>query len=144
MGSLLSGISVAFGLGFFYFLGAIPSGVAAGLPVAMAGVMAWVGYSCGAVVLVAAGTPAREWVVKKLGVSIVHDPAKWIWRAWDRAGLAGLALIAPVTVGPQIGAVISLVMGEPAWRVVLFFSLGVIPWCLLFALLTSAGADLVR
>jgi hypothetical protein len=49
-----------------------------------------------------------------------------------------------VTVGPQIGAVISLVMGEPAWRVVLFFSLGVIPWCVLFAVLTAAGADLVR
>jgi len=144
MGSLMNGLGAAFGFGFAYFVVAIPSGVALGLPVAMAAAVAWLGYSAGGAVMVVAGEPARKWLVAKLRIPTERDSTKWVWRLWDRAGLAGLALLAPVTVGPQAGAVLALVIGEPGWKVATFFSLGVIPWCVLFGILTAMGVHIAK
>lgn len=144
MGSLMNGLGAAFGFGFAYFVVAIPSGVALGLPVAMAAAVAWLGYSAGGAVMVVVGEPARKWLVAKLRIPTERDSTKWVWRLWDRAGLAGLALLAPVTVGPQAGAVLALVIGEPGWKVATFFSLGVIPWCVLFGILTAMGVHIAK
>ena len=111
MGAFIAGISVSFWLGFFYFIGAIPVGVAAGVSVPMAALGAWAGYASGAGIVVLAGVPARDWLVKRFRIPVQRDPSKWIWRAWDRWGLIGLGLFAPVTIGPQIGGVLALAVG---------------------------------
>jgi hypothetical protein len=144
MGFFWHGCGAAFGLGFVYFVAAIPAGVGLGVPVWLAVILVWAGYSSGAVAIALAGQPLRRWVAVRFGFSIRRDPSKWVWKVWDRAGLAGLALMAPVTVGPQFGSLIALAMGESAFRVMVFFSLGVVPWCVGFGVLTSAGVHLSR
>ncbi len=139
----LGGLSTALGLGFFYFIAAIPGGTAAGLPVWLAALTAWLGYTAGAAVVVAAGAPLREWLMRKLKISGERDPSKMIWKIWDRAGLAGLGLIAPVTIGPQAGALLAMSLGSPAVRVLAALSLGVVPWCVGFAVVTALGARAV-
>jgi hypothetical protein len=133
MTGLLGGCAATFLLGFFYFVGAIPAGFAAGVPVWLAAVAAWLGYAAGAAVILVAGTPARDWVARKLGIPQVRDPQKWIWKVWARFGLIGLGLVAPVTIGPQIGALLALAVGERPMKTFLSLSLGVLPWCVGFA-----------
>lgn len=138
----LTGIATAFGFGFVYFIAAIPAGAAAGTNAWGAAMFAWAGYSAGALVVLVAGAPVRAWLVRKLRIPVARDPQKFIWRIWDRWGLAGLGLLAPVTIGPQAGSVLALAIGEKPLRILVALSLGVLPWCIVFAVLTSLGFKL--
>jgi len=138
-----SGLITALGLGFLYFIAAVPAGVAAGAPAWMAGLAAGLGYVAGAGVVLLAGAPLREWLVRKLKIPVERDPSKFVWRMWERGGLIGLCLIAPVTIGPQATAVIALAVGEKPRRILVAVALGVLPWCVIFAALTAFGFKLV-
>ena len=140
---MMTGIATAFGLGFVYFIAAIPAGVAAGASAWLAGLAAWLGYVAGAALVLLAGAPLREWLVRKLKIPVERDPAKLVWRMWERGGLLGLCLVAPVTIGPQSTAVIALVVGEKPRRILAAVALGVLPWCVIFAVLTAFGFKLV-
>jgi hypothetical protein len=139
-----SGLITAFGLGVVYFIAAIPAGVAAGAPAWLAGLAAGMGYVVGAGVVLLAGAPLREWLVRKLRIPVERDPSKLVWRMWERGGLFGLCLIAPVTIGPQATAVIALAVREKPRRILAAVALGVLPWCVLFAVLTALGFKMVE
>ena len=139
-----SGLTTAFGLGFIYFIAAIPAGVAAGAYPWVAGAAAALGYVAGGTVVLVAGAPLRAWLVRKLRIPVERDPSKLIWRMWERGGLMGLCLVAPVTIGPQATAVIALAVGERTPKIVAFIALGVAPWCVAFALLTAFGFKLAN
>jgi predicted branched-subunit amino acid permease len=140
----MTGALTAFGLGFLYFISAIPAGVAAHAPVAAAAVAAWLGYSVGGLVILLAGAPLRGWIATKLKINPTPDPSKLFWRVWHRFGLWGLGLIAPVTIGPQATAVIALALGESPRRIQLAISLGVAPWAIAFGILTALGVHALR
>lgn len=140
----MAGFLTALGLGFLYFISAIPAGVAAGTAVAAAALAAWIGYSLGGGVVLLAGTPLRNWITRKLKVDPRPDPSKLFWRIWERFGLWGLGLIAPVTIGPQATALICLSLGETPRRIQLAISLGVLPWAIGFAVVTDCGAHVLR
>ena len=140
----MTGVRTAFGLGFLYFIGAIPAGVAAHAPVWLAALAAWLGYSAGGMVILLAGAPLRGWITRKLKINPTPDPTKLFWKAWHRFGLWGLGLIAPVTIGPQATAVIALALGESPRRIQLGISLGVAPWALALGILTSLGLNALR
>jgi hypothetical protein len=137
-----SGLSTAFGLGFLYFIAAIPAGAAAGANAWLAGVGAGLGYVAGSAVVLVAGAPLREWLVRKLKIPVQRDPSRLVWRMWERGGLFGLCLIAPVTIGPQATAVIALAVGEGPRRILGAVALGILPWCVIFAVLTAFGISL--
>jgi hypothetical protein len=140
----MTGALTAFGLGFLYFISAIPAGVAAHAPVWLAAVAAWLGYSAGGLVILMAGAPLRNWITRKLKINPTPDPTKLFWRVWHRFGLWGLGLIAPVTIGPQATAVIALALGESPRRIQLAISLGVAPWAVAIGILTAFGAQALR
>jgi len=136
---MLTGIATTFVLGILYFIAAVPAGVAAGAPAWVAGLVAGLGYVVGAAIVLVAGAPLREWLVRKLKIPVERDPAKLVWRMWERGGLFGLCLIAPVTIGPQVTAVIALAVGEKPRRILTMVALGILPWCILFSALTALG-----
>ena len=140
----MAGFLTALGLGFLYFVSAIPAGVATGSPVVLSALAAWIGYSLGGSVVLIAGTPLRSWITRKLKVDPRPDPTKLFWRIWERFGLWGLGLVAPVTIGPQATALICLSLGESPARIQSALSLGVLPWCAVLAWGTAKGLQLFR
>lgn len=139
MSAFLGAVALTFVLGFFYFVGAIPGGVAAGLQVVVATLVAWAGYAAGAGVMLLLGAPARDWIARKLRLPRERDPRKMVWKAWDRFGLPGMGLLAPVTIGPQAACLLALALGEKPVRVFAALALGVLPWCVGFALVVELG-----
>jgi hypothetical protein len=135
--------AVTFGLGIVYYLAAIPGGSAMGLPPFIAAIFAWAGYTAIAAAMLFIGTPARNWIVSKLGKKAEPDPTKLFWRVWHRWGMPGLGFLAPVTCGPYFAALIALTLGEKPSRLMFWIALGVIPWCILFAILTILGVSAV-
>jgi len=140
----MTGLLTAFGLGFLYFISAIPAGVAAHAPVWAAASAAWLGYSAGGAVVLLAGAPLRTWITLKLKINPTPDPAKLFWRIWDCFGIWGLGLIAPVTIGPQATAALCLALGEPPRRIQLAISLGITPWAIALGILTAAGLSALK
>lgn len=140
----LGACATAFGLGFLYFVSAVPVTAAMGLPTWVAALFAWIGYSAGAVVIAFAGEPLRAWFAKRLKIQPNPGNPNLVMRAWNRYGLPALGILAPVTVGPQAGALLAIALGAKRAPVVAAIALGAVPWAIAFAILTSLGIKLVK
>jgi membrane protein YqaA with SNARE-associated domain len=141
---MLAAIISTFSLAFFYFIAAIPAGAALQLPVWLAALTAGISYTAGVVVIVLIGAPLRERLAKRFNVSTTHDSQKLIWRVWDRYGLIGLSLLAPITLGAQIGALLGLSLGVKPRPLVIGMALGISVWCAAIGTAVALGLQVVR
>jgi uncharacterized membrane protein len=141
---MIAAIISTFTLAFFWFIGAIPAGIALGLPPIIAALTAWASYTTGVALIVLIGAPLRARLMKRFNVSLDHDPSKLFWRVWDRYGLIGLSLAAPMTVGSQIGALMGLALGVPPRRLIIGMALGVAVWCMIISLGIYLGITAVN
>lgn len=141
---MTTGIFIALGLGFIYFIGAIPAASAAGVPVWTAALLAWIGYSLGGLVIALLGEPVRLALTRRFHKQINPSSNGWFQRAIHKYGLPALGLLAPVTIGPQIGALAGIALGISKWPLTLALSLGVIPWCVGIATLISLGFKIMQ
>jgi hypothetical protein len=99
-----------FALAFLSFVPSIPAGLALGLPPLVVFVTSTLSYALAAVLMVVLGERAREWVKKRLGGKDFGNPNSRIYKVWDRYGVIGLGLLAPLTVGAQIGVILGLTL----------------------------------
>lgn len=136
------GLATAFGLGFLYFIGAIPAAAALGLPLWAAAIAAWLGYSAGGALVVFAGTELRIWLERKFRFERSPSRPSFIKRMGDRFGLPAVGLLAPVTIGPQIAGLMGVALGVPRIPLLLAISLGAIPWAAIFAVAIHFGFKL--
>lgn len=136
-------LGTVFAWAFLSFWSAIPAGIALQAAPAAVALTVTVSYGAGAVLVVAAGTPLRRRIAQRMERGA--KPGKpnrmvtAVQTAWNRFGLAGLALLAPVTVGAQIGAVIGLSLGARPLRLVIAMTLGAALWSILITLAVVGG-----
>lgn len=132
-----------FGWAFLSFWSAIPAGIALQVSPLGVALTATVSYGCGAVLVIVAGTPLRARIARRMKRS--PQPAQpnrmtvAVQTAWSRFGLVGLALLAPVTVGAQVGAVIGLSLGARPLRLVIAMTLGAALWSAAITLAVMGG-----
>lgn len=99
-----------FALAFVSFVPAIPAGIALGLHPLAVFITGTLSYTLAAVLMVVLGERAREWVKQRLGGKDFGDPNSRIYKVWVRYGVIGLGLLAPLTIGAQIGVVLGLTL----------------------------------
>lgn len=128
-----------FGIAFFYFWAAIPAGLVQGLSPMSVILTAGLSYAAGVGLVAFLGKPVRDWIMRRFGDKVSSDPNSTFRRVWDRYGLIGLALLAPVTTGSQIGAALGLALNAPPRRLFLLMSLGGLVWAILLAVAISLG-----
>ena len=126
--SLLPKLASVFALAFVYFWASIPAGIALGVAPLVVLLTAWASYTAGVILVVLLGAPIRAALLKRFGGKVASDPNSTIRRAWTRFGLVGLALLAPVTTGAQIGALIGLSLGAPPRKMIGAMVLGAALW----------------
>ena len=136
---LLPKVISIFAMAFFYFWAAIPAGLALGLPPVLVIITTSLSYACGAAVVTLLGERVREWVMRRLGRKADVNPDSLIRRIWDKYGLVGLGLLAPVTVGAQIGAALGLAMNGQPRRLFLALALGGLAWSIALTIAISLG-----
>lgn len=125
---LLPALVSTYGLAFFSFWGAIPAGLALGLsPLAVIAVTT-LSYATGAALIALAGGRLRAWLLRRLGDRAAPDPSSRLYQVWQRYGVIGLGLLAPMTVGAQIGAAIGLALGAPPRRLTLVMAGCALVW----------------
>jgi hypothetical protein len=96
-------------------------------------------YACGAAVVTLLGERVRDWVMRRLGRKADVNPDSLIRRIWDKYGLVGLGLLAPVAVGAQIGAALGLAMNGQPRRLFLALALGGLAWSIALTIAISLG-----
>lgn len=135
----LPALASTFALAFFYFVGAIPAGVALKLPPLLAACAACASYIAGVLIVVLAGAPLRAWLMRRLRINPQPDETRLFWRIWNRYGALGLGLLAPVTLGSQTGALIGLALGVPPARLLATMTLGALVWSAVIAVMLAFG-----
>ncbi|MEP7284917.1 MAG: small multi-drug export protein [Chloroflexota bacterium] len=141
---VIAKLASVFGLAFISFWTSIPAGIALGLAPLLVGVTAWLSYSVGVIIVVLLGEPLRVRLMARFGGKAAANPDSPIRRAWDRFGLIGLSLLAPMTTGAQIGAVVGLSLGVPPRRLIIGMVLGAALWSALITLAVVFGVSAVQ
>lgn len=128
-----------FGLAWLYFWPSIPAGLALGLSPLVVIITTALSYASGAAVITLLGGPLRTWLMKRIGNRASANPGSRLYRIWERFGMIGLGLAAPMTVGAQIGAAIGMALNAPPRRLFLWMVLGGLLWSIVLTVLVSLG-----
>ena len=140
----IAGLISVFGLAFLYYWASSPAGIAQGISPVLVVVTAAISYAFGVGIVLIIGQPLRDRILKRFGGKASSNPDSMIRRVWNRYGIIGLALLAPVTVGSQIGAIIGLSLNVPPRRLFIAMSLGGLLWGIIVAVLVSLGVAAVK
>ena len=142
--TILPQLLSVFGIAFFSFWASIPAGLALGAQPVLVALTAVISYAAGVGLVVLLGEPIRERLLRRFGGKLASNPNSTLHRAWDRYGVVGLALLAPITTGAQIGAILGLSFGAPPRRLFIAMSLGAALWAVLITAAASLGILGVR
>lgn len=130
-------IASVFALAFFSFWPAIPLGVALGLPPLVVIATTTISYGVGVALVALFGGRVRDWVMNRFNKRQSSDGR--LRRIWERYGLIGLGLAAPMTVGAQIGAAFGLALNAQPRRLFVAMSLGALAWSIALTLAVTLG-----
>lgn len=146
----IAALGTVFGWAFFSFWSAIPAGVALNLSPLLVAVTTTISYASGAALVALVGAPLRERIRRLMegrqnkAAARPNRMLRLALLAWERFGLVGLALLAPMTVGAQVGAVIGLSFGARPLRLILALTAGAALWSALITLAISTGLAAIR
>lgn len=114
-----------FALGALDLWVGIAGGLALGLPPLVSGIAATAGGLAGAVLIAAAGERLQSWLY---GRGWLSRRRKRIERVWERYGIYGVALQAPIITGAPLATLVALSLGAPAKRLLFWMSVSVVVW----------------
>lgn len=137
-------IFAVFGLGIVELWAAVPTGFALGVAPLFIGLASAAGAIIGVVVIVLLGERLRAWFVRRYDIQGKRDRQSVAWRIWDRWGVLGLGLLAPLITGAPLGAAIGLALGVPTRRLLLWMIIGIAVWSALLTLLGVLGLAGIR
>jgi hypothetical protein len=121
---------------------AVPAGIAMGLPA----LLVWAATVCGALVgigvIVFAGDRLRAWLIARLGHGGAR-PGGRLRRLWDRHGVIGWGLLAPLLLGAPLAAAIGVALGAARGRLVFWLGAGVVVWTTVLTVVAVLGEEAV-
>ncbi len=103
----------------------IPTGLALGLSPVLSGAASIVGGLVGVALIAIAGERLQRWAYGRPWLS---KRRKRVERLWNRYGIWGVALQAPIFTGVPLGTLIALGLGAPAKRLLFWMSVSVVLW----------------
>jgi hypothetical protein len=104
---ILKLLSVA-GLGILYFQSAVLLGMAMKLHPIIAGLATLCGNETAVIIIFLVGQPMPEWVTQKLEKVVAKMHAGINGQIWEKYGIIGLGLLAPILAGAPHGALLRL------------------------------------
>jgi hypothetical protein len=121
---------------------AVPAGIAMGLPA----VLVWAATLCGALlgitVVVVAGDRLRTWLVARFGHGGAREGGR-LRRLWDRYGVVGWGLLAPLLLGAPLAAAIGVALGAERGRLTVWLGAGAALWTTVLTVAVALGVDTV-
>ena len=136
-------VMTVFGIAWFSFWAAIPSGLALGLhPLAIV-LTTSLSYSSGILVCVLPAQWLQRWIMKRFANQLnkTTRSQSLIMRLWQRYGVIGFGLIAPMTIGAQLGTIVGMALNIPRKQLLLAMTIGAIVWAIVLTALGVVGVS---
>ncbi len=115
------------GLGAVTLWAAIPVGLALGLGPWATGASAAVGAALGTLPVFLVGDRLRSRPPTRLANAAARHHGL-MYRTWERCGVPGLGLLAPLLVGAPLGAAMAIILGSARGRLLFWTMLGIFLW----------------
>jgi membrane protein YqaA with SNARE-associated domain len=132
-----------FALGVAELWAAAPAGVIMRLQPLLVFVVAAAGAISGGTVVILLGERVRVWIKKRRRFENVEKQQGLVYRVWQRYGVIGWGLLAPLLVGSPLGAAFGLALGAPVRRLLVWLSVGSVLWSAVFSILSFLGFHLL-
>jgi hypothetical protein len=85
------------------------------------------------------GEGVRDWIHRRRAAGAGGKQTGIVYRIWQRYGVIGWGLLAPLLTGSPLGAALGLALGAPARRLLLWISVGSVLWSGVFTLTAVLG-----
>lgn len=123
-------IIMVFAASFLELWAGIPLGLAFQLNPLLTGTLAALGSISAALIVSFLGERAREKFVKwrYQGKDLKKGN---FYKIWNKYGIVGLGLLAPLLFGALLGAALGMVFGAPRKKLLIWMSTGIILWSIL-------------
>lgn len=128
-----------FGLGIIELWAAIPAGFALNLHSVTIGLIAAIGAMVGAGTVLVLGERVRNRLIRHRIGTYSNAQHGRIYQIWQRYGIIGLGLLAPLLTGAPLGVAIGLSLGAPAWRLLFWICIGIVLWSIMLTFLGVLG-----
>lgn len=129
-----------FALGVAELWAAAPAGALMRLHPLLVCLVAALGAVAGGTVVVLLGERIRSWLERKRKRERMEERRGLLFKVWQRYGVAGWGLLAPLLVGSPLGAALGLVLGAPPRRLLPWLCAGSVLWSVVFSILTALGS----
>lgn len=132
-----------FGAAIVEIWGAVPVGLALGLPAPAIWVAAVAGALISVSVVAIGGDAVRAWIVRRRGQRTLAGQGR-LYRIWLRWGVVGWGLISPLVFAPPMGTAIAVALGAPRGRLLASMTAGVLLWVTILVAAGEGGLALLR
>ncbi len=132
-----------FALGVAELWAAAPAGAGMRLDPVLVCLVAAAGAVGGGTVVILLGERVKAWLERKRKREKMEEQRGLLFRIWQRYGVIGWGLAAPLLVGSPLGAALGLVLGAPPRRLLFWLAAGSLMWSVVFSILTSLGAHVL-
>lgn len=143
MNTAISYISI-FLISMLELWGGIPIGLGLGVHPILIIAITTIGSMSGVFIVLYIGTKMRERLIKKHPVKGEGKGRSLVMRSWDRFGIIGLSMLAPLITGAPIGAAIAIGLGESKKRIFAWMIPGILLWSSILTLLGYFGIMIVK
>jgi membrane protein YqaA with SNARE-associated domain len=132
-------LATIFALGVAELWAAAPAGAVMGLDPLLVWLVSAAGAVSGGTVVVLLGERVKAWLQKRKKREQLEEKRGLLFRIWQRYGVIGWGLLAPLLVGSPLGAAFGLVLGAPAKRLSIWLAVGSVLWSAVFSLVSALG-----
>lgn len=119
---------------------AIPAGTAFNLHPVLNFLASGSGAIIGALTVILLSSRFRSWLLGRRKGSPKQKGR--IYRVWNKYGVIGLGMLAPLLTGAPFGAAIGISLGAPSKRLFLWMCTGIIVWTVLLTCVSTLGFEL--
>ncbi len=119
----------------------IPLGILRGLSPVWVMLLAFLGNFITVFLLIVAFERVKAWTDRKRGKEnrVVSNRTARGKRLWNKYGLPGLAMLGPFVIGTHIAAFIGLLFGANKINTILWMTISIATWTLVFGITTALG-----
>jgi hypothetical protein len=132
-----------FALGVAELWAAAPAGALMRLHPLLVCAVAALGAVTGGAAVVLLGERVKAWLERRRKRERMEKRRGLLFRIWQRYGVIGWGLVAPLLVGSPLGAALGLALGAPPRRLLPWLCAGSVLWSAVFSILTALGSHLL-
>ena len=131
-----------FGIALVELWAAVPTGVAMGLPAPLVWALTVSGSLVGVLLVVMAGERVRGWLLARFARGRAPEGGR-LRRVWERYGVVGWGLLAPLVLGAPLAAALGVALGASRNRLLVWLSAGVVLWTSVLTVAVAFGVQAV-